>query len=57
MNLMFEWPQITYMVLLFLALSISAVRNGEPRGDYNFGVSFMASLIVLFILYRGGFFS
>ena len=58
MELVFGWPEYTVCVTYALTLLIVAADNGKPRkGEVNFSLSFMCTLINLFLLYAGGFFS
>lgn len=57
-EIVLNWPQITYLVLLGLKIFIIAVNDGKPlKGDYSFPISFLMSCFLLFILYKGGFFN
>lgn len=49
--------QIIYLAWMFMGLGNALSRHGEPRKDtYNFWVSLLSSVIIVFILYKGGFF-
>jgi hypothetical protein len=57
MSFVLHWPQLTYLAITVVGLSIYAARHGQPRKDkYNVGTSLIAVVIVLTILYFGGFF-
>ncbi len=50
-------PQITFIVLLAIDLGIAMAKHGQPRkGQHNFIASLVASAILLFLVWRGGFF-
>lgn len=50
-------PQLIYLGLLLLGLGESLYKNGEPKtGKHSFGWSLVSSVIVVYILYKGGFF-
>lgn len=50
-------PQIILIVLVILALLISAAMNGEPfKGKFNFGLTLIRSVGTIALLYWGGFF-
>mgnify|MGYP001608703878 CR=1 FL=1 len=52
------WPQITVLVIYSLALLLAAHNHGKPRdGEHKFQYSFMACLIIVWLLYKGGFFN
>ena len=53
-----HWPQITYLILVFLGTGISIERHGRPKtGHENCGLTILSVVIVMFLLYQGGFFS
>lgn len=50
-------PQIIMIVLFAMGLGITLIKNGEPRTDnYSFGMSFVATVIQVALLWWGGFF-
>jgi hypothetical protein len=50
-------PQIIFLALTFLALGSSLAKHGEPKnGTYNFGTQLVAEIIIIGLLYWGGFF-
>lgn len=52
------WPQITYIVLIAIGMTKALVLHGQPqKTKHNFWASLIASAILIFILYCGGFFS
>jgi hypothetical protein len=51
------WPQGIYLALVFLSLGIGIANHGRPRPPYNGGLHVVGVLIVLPLLYWGGFFS
>jgi len=50
------WPQITYIVLLSMSGTLYALKHGKPREPWNFGHWIVSVMIVLPLLYFGGFF-
>ena len=51
-------PQLIYICLVAIGLGIELERHGkEKTGTYNFWSSFISTIIVLFILHKGGFFN
>jgi hypothetical protein len=53
-----EWPQITWLVLCCIGLGLALALDGQPRtGRHNFFVSLLASALVAWLLWSGGFFS
>jgi hypothetical protein len=53
-----DWPQITYIALIASGLTKALILHGQPqKPKHNFWASLIASAILIFILYSGGFFS
>lgn len=53
-----HWPQVTLLVLMVLGLGVSLARNGQYRHEkYSFGFDVVAKAILLFLLFKGGFFN
>lgn len=51
------WPQITYIAIACLGLGLMLALHGTPRkGKHNFWVSLVSTFLMIFILYKGGFF-
>jgi hypothetical protein len=50
-------PQIIYLCLALLGLGISMAKHGQSKSNYHFGVDLISSLLVLGLLYWGGFFN
>lgn len=50
-------PQIIYIILTFIGLGYSIAKHGQPRDNHDFGVDLISTIIVLGLLYWGGFFS
>lgn len=49
--------QIVYLVLIFMSLLLNANQHGKPKtGNHNFWIHFISTIIVLALLYWGGFF-
>ena len=51
------WPQLVYLALTILGLGVAMAKHGEPRGEHSFPTTFIASGIVIWVLYMGGFFT
>jgi hypothetical protein len=51
-----NWPQYTYLALIFLGLGIAIAKHGEPSKPHNFFTSLIATGLSLWLLYMGGFF-
>ena len=49
-------PQIIIIALLAMGLGASIVKNGEPRGNYSAGYTFVMTSIWAFVLWWGGFY-
>jgi hypothetical protein len=51
-------PQVIYLILLMMGLGHSLVKDGQPKeGNHSFGWSLTSTIIILLILFSGGFFS
>lgn len=49
--------QIVYIGIMFMGLGLNLAKDGQPKeGKYSFWAQFLADAIILFILYKGGFF-
>lgn len=52
-------PQIIMIILICLSLGISLAKHGQPRPEesakYNFWSELFESIVVILILYWGGF--
>lgn len=49
-------PQVIMIVMLSIGLGIDIVKHGESKtGKYNFVTTLIAQLLVVAILYWGGF--
>lgn len=52
------WPQYTYLALTFVGLGAAMARHGKPKtGTHDLGSDVFATLLVIGLLYAGGFFS
>lgn len=51
-----EWPQITYLCLTLIGLVIGGVKLGKTGNYTDFWANNISSVVILFILYSGGFF-
>ena len=52
----FEWPQITYLCLTLAGLVVGGVKLGKTGNYTDFWANIISTVIILFILYSGGFF-
>ena len=52
----FPTPQLIYVVLLLLGLTEAIAKHGEKRPDHDAFVKLFNTLIILALLYWGGFF-
>lgn len=52
-----EWPQITLIALMAAEFGIVVVKHGEPRDNFNLWISGLGASIVIWLLYKGGFWS
>lgn len=56
MNL--QAPQLIYLAMVFMALGLALAKHGEPRtGKINFFSSLFSGIMMLALLYWGGFFT
>lgn len=58
-----HWPQLTYLALTVLGLGVVVAKHGEPKFDRNGDVekhnailSTVFTAVILFLLFKGGFF-
>lgn len=52
-----EWPQITWIILVFFGLLTNATKDGQPKVEnYNFGLYLISAAIGFILLKCGGFF-
>lgn len=56
MSFTLGWPQGIVLFLSTLSLFISIACHGKPRDDHNGIVKFIDTLILIGLLYWGGFF-
>lgn len=50
------WPQWVWIVLIAIDLLGTAHLHGTPRGPYNFWWVSLDTVVIVFLLYMGGFF-
>lgn len=51
------WARITLTGLMFMGLGLHLAKDGEPRDDeYNFVAKLIATALLGFLLYKGGFY-
>ena len=48
--------QLIYLMLVLIGLGFCIAKHGQPRSPYNVWADLIATIIVLSILYWGGFF-
>lgn len=52
-----HWPQIVFLVWMFVCLLVHFNKHGQPRNTkWNFGMELLDDSIIFFLLYAGGFF-
>ena len=52
-----DYPQIIYIALSFMGSGMHLAKNGETREEkYHFGKDLLARMVILGLLYWGGFF-
>jgi len=52
-----NWPQIILIIWMAMGLGISITEHGEPKNrETSFWVTAVSDIIIVFILYKGGFF-
>jgi len=50
-------PQIIYVVLVTMGLTLTLVRDGQPKtGKESFLASLISNVLILLLLWWGGFF-
>lgn len=54
-----HWPQLTIIALLFIGLGINIAKDGQSmEGEkYSFVRAFVRRVIMIILLWAGGFFS
>lgn len=56
MKVLALWPQIVMGALLLAGLLLELRNHGKPKDeDHDFYISLVAAGLVIFILYKGGF--
>lgn len=50
-------PQIIFLVLISLDMGIAIAKHKQPKNNYNIWDSLIGQLIILLLLYWGGFFN
>lgn len=51
------WPQGVLLIMMILSLGISMEKHGQPNKDENAWITLAADVIVITLLYFGGFFT
>lgn len=50
-------PQLIYIALILIGLGIAFAEHGQPKkGKHNAWITVIATIIVLILLFKGGFF-
>ena len=50
-------PQLVYLALLFIGIGLAWERHGKPKeGDNNAWIDLISQMVIILILYWGGFF-
>ena len=57
MTINFGFCNVIVLVMMFIHILYVAVHNGEPQDDYDIGETMIGTIIMLLLLYFGGFFS
>jgi hypothetical protein len=53
-----HWPQLTLLFLWVLGLGLELALHKKPRiGAYNFWAALIVRALLVFLLYKGGFFA
>jgi hypothetical protein len=53
-----HWPQITWLCLTLLSAGIGIAQHGKPKtGNNNMFINLIATALIAWLLYEGGFFS
>lgn len=55
-NLTLGWPQIIYLLLVALGFGVTVAKHGEQRYPHSVWTQLIGMVIVLPLLYWGGFF-
>jgi hypothetical protein len=51
------WPQYTFIALVMMEIGLFLGKHGQPRiGTYSVWWQMLSAGIILFLLYKGGFF-
>jgi len=50
------WPQGIWLAITFAGLGVVLAKDGEPKGNYSFGLTLACSIVNIAVLYWGGFF-
>lgn len=51
------WPQFVYLGLMVLGLGVGLAQDGQPKeGKHSFMTTLVATALVLWVVYCGGFF-
>ena len=51
-----HWQQITMIVLWAIGGTVTLIKHGKPKGNFNIGLWIIAFGIEFVILYSAGFF-
>ena len=50
------WPQYVFIILIIFGLGVSLAKDGEPKGNYNFALELISTVITIWLLWAGDFF-
>ena len=56
MTLILHAPQIIYLLLVGLAIVLTAIRHGKPQGNHDVWSTLTAILVQILLMKWGGFF-
>ena len=50
------WPQYTFLALAMLDIGLALGKHGQPKSNFNVWVTMLSTALILFVLFKGGFF-
>jgi len=56
MTLTIGWPQAIMLFLIAADIILFAIKHGKPRSNYDVGAAFFNAVLIIWLLYWGGFF-
>lgn len=57
MNIVIGWPEGIYLALLLLGFGYAIAKHGEPRDNYDAVMYLVRVIVIVSLLWWGGFFS